>query len=219
MNLNLRKGASSRVAITVALTAIILISIFGALEYAQVADLESENRSLSSSVSELQAENQNLSVGLSGSSNGSELVQTWLYHLAKLQSANTTEALDDYAPNATVVWSGDIYGWGGNFTGTSEIGTHLQDWFQSNGVNTFVCNCFVPANLYLRIESFNSTSTPSGTAGIGATLFFAGSSHLYGAFNGTVSTEYQYFYQNGGWLISQEHWSFETFDIQYSVGA
>ena len=220
-----RKGISSPTTITISLVAILLASIFGVLEYIQSNNLHNQNNELSSSlssyssgVSELQSETQSLGAQLAEGSNASSNVfQSWIAHLSKLQRFDPNSALADYAPNATVVWSGDTQGWGGNYTGRSEIGTILNSWFQENGNGTATYPiALAPNSLYLRIDSTNITREASGGISIGARLDFSGQSRILGAFNGTISSKSVYVPQNGTWLISREDWHFETFNMQYS---
>jgi hypothetical protein len=209
------------VGILCAVVAILLVSALAAYEYIQANNLESQNIAESSTVASYSSEAAGYTLGaqLTDIGNSSaEFIPSWILHLAKLENGNATGALRDYASNATVMWTGDAGGWGGNFTGSSEIGVHLQQFFQNKGTVPNGYASFSPINLYLTVKSFNVTRQPNGTAEIGAALFFSGSSRLYGLFNGTVSSEYEYVHQSGGWLISQEHWNFETLDLQFGVG-
>jgi len=184
------------------LVAVLLVSLFGALEYVQVTNLKSQNRVLTSSLSELQSENQNLGAQVTGNSSA-DLTQAWLSHLAKLANANITGAAEDYTPNAKMIYYGVTFGLGGNYTGTGNIRETLQALFGE------------ATNFHFTIETFNSTIQSNASADIGANLSFAGLNHIMGEFNGTISAEYHYIYQNGAWLISDEYWNFETGNFQY----
>jgi hypothetical protein len=206
------RGMSSRIAIVIALAALILTSLFAAFEYAQVANLRSQNRTLSSI-----AASYNSDVANYTSSAG--LVQSWTSHLTKLENLNTSSALEDYAPNATMVVSGaasigGFSGLPGNYTGTNEIKNALDFFFG----NTTHYQAYVHTqSAHVAIESFNVTGLSDGNSTIEADLALTGESRVFGAFNATISTSYQYTYQNTAWLISQEDWNFTYFDVQYPV--
>ena len=184
---------------TLAIAGLILLLVLAAFEYSQVAELESQNRNL-------RTENQSLSAQASYASINSSLVfQAWLSHLDKIQSGNISEALTDYAQYPTMSWSGYSNGMGGNYIGVAEINLTLQ---------TFSARM---TSLHFTVESFNSTVYPNGTRDIGAFMAFTGSKSSIGTFNGTLSAKYQYVYQGGKWLISQEDWNFESFFTEYAV--
>ena len=202
-----------------------MVSLFGALEYSQASNLQSQNRALSSSVLSYSSEVKTYTHGLARleaasvqqlkdtctgdgcsllqGNNSSPLSGPWLLHLAKLEELDVAGAANDYAPNATVIWVGDTQGFGGTYNGTSDIEFLLQSFI--GGMNGFS----------LAIQSFNSTSPPNGTADISALLAFTGSSNISGNFNGTISASYQYANENGNWLISQEIWNFQSFTVQH----
>jgi hypothetical protein len=219
-----RKGVSSRVAILSAAVAILLVSALGAFEYVQLSDLQSQNRTLSSeastyssevtnydsSISELQAENQNYSAQLSAVNGSfSDLVQTWTSHVLKFETVDgdfffKSAVLEDYLPNATMMWSGTTMGLGGTYVGTDNISLTLQTFLEAD------------TSFNMSIDSFNVTNISNGTGDIGANLSFTGSSVTWGALAGTISANYVYLHQNGEWLISQEDWNFESFSTQYA---
>ena len=221
------RSSRSRLTTLGALVFVLLVSLFGALEYSQVSSLQSQNRTLSSSVvsysselktfthyqTKLEAANaQQLEDTCAGEgcdliqgSNSSALSQAWLLHLAKLEEFDIQGAVEDYAPNATMIWVGDTQGLGGTYNG-SNLEFALQVF--PGGSNSFS----------LAIQSFNSTTLPNGTAIIAALLAFTGSSNVDGSFHGTISASYQYISQNGIWLISQERWNFQSFTVQYAGG-
>jgi hypothetical protein len=193
-----RRDAYGLAVAAAAFAAVVLIALVAALEYSQLSDLESQNKSLSSSYSIA-------SVELQKNLNSSDVLNVWLAHIAHLDSLNTTAAVQDYASNATMIWSGTTQGFGGTYNGAANIGLTLR---------TFLNNA---SNFQITVESFNATRPPSpnGTAAIEATLEFSGSDHILGNFNGGIVTTYLYIYQNGRWLISQEDWNFTSFTTEF----
>ena len=135
------RSSRSRLTTLGALVFVLLVSLFGALEYSQVSSLQSQNRTLSSSVvsysselktfthyqTKLEAANaQQLEDTCAGEgcdliqgSNSSALSQAWLLHLAKLEEFDIQGAVEDYAPNATMIWVGDTQGLGGTYNGSN----------------------------------------------------------------------------------------------------
>ena len=94
-------------AILAALTAVILVSLLGAFEYVQVSNLESQNRAFSSMITRYNSEIANYT-----RNNSTDVAQSWILHLSKLDNRDTNGTLDDYTPNATVIWSGTTQGLG-----------------------------------------------------------------------------------------------------------
>ena len=119
----------------------------------------------------------------------------------KLDGSNESAILSDYAPNATVVWSGSTYGMGGTYTGTQNI-KHLYQVMEGDFQNTT-----------FTAESYEAGYASNGTPGVQAHLAFVGHSPILGTFKGTISASYQYVHGDGTWLISQEDWDFEAFNI------
>ena len=149
----------------------------------------------------------------------SNLLSSLVSHLAKLENLDSSGALADYATNATMIVSGVSQGAGPatgtrTYTGTGEICTPLNYLFGGSS-----CLSGFPLStksFQFTIQSFNTTRLPDGTVEISANLAFVGSSGLDGAFNGTISARYEYTFQHGTWLISQEDWNFTRFDVQYA---
>jgi hypothetical protein len=193
-----RNGVASRTAVVIALVALVLTSLLAAFEYAQVGSLQAQDGALVSRVANLS----------NYEDNSTELIQAWLAHLFAMEKGQVPIAegavLQAYAPNATMVFSGNTQGLGGTFQGTANIWPVLQTWIE-------------PAStLNITVKSFNYTLNSNGTAEIGAALAFVGYSHINGNFSGSVSASYEYAYHNGGWLISQEDWNFERYVVQYA---
>jgi hypothetical protein len=211
-----RNGVSSRIAVAIVLAAVVLVSLVATFEYSRVASLEGQKSSLEASISDYSSQ-----TGLAGINSSLGLYQSWVSHLAKLQDLDPSAALQDDAPNATMVVSGPSEGAGPatgteTYNGTSEICMPIN--FLFGGSSCLTGFPFSPKSFQFTIESFNSTTVPNGTFEIVANLTFAGVSRTAGNFAGTMSVRYEYAFQDGAWLISQEDWDFTTFNVEYAQG-
>jgi len=177
-----------------AVALVVLSSSFGIYEYAQVTSLQSQNSSLSSQFASYTNHASNLTAAF----------QALRSHLYNLEGQNVSVALEDYAPNATVVWSGTTQGLGGTYIGTQDIGKLLQAWMGGD------------RNLTIVAKSLNGSRASDGTADIDASLAFSGVDHVLGEINGTVAATYLFEYQ-GSWVIVHEDWVFKTFNVQFGV--
>ncbi len=195
---------ASRSIILVTLAVLVVVLIVSGSLYLQLSGLQGANRSLSSSIASYQGQAGTRST-LSGSS---DLVGAWLSHVLKLHDLNTTGALLDYAQNATMIVNGTSQGLGGTYNGVEEISLPLDTLFGKSSNFSFVIYSY----------STSITQSSNDTATINAELAFSGMAHVLGAYNGTISASYSYRYYGGGWLISQEVWDFETFNVQFEQG-
>ena len=206
-----------------AIAALILVSAFGAYEYSRVAALQrqdsslsSENAAYNSRMVSLQSENQDLGSEISGLATPT-ILQALLSHLSKEENDNISGALEDYVPNATMIWTGDASSLGGTYNGTTEIEEALQKWtaypfFGQPGAAG-------PTSLNYTVESVHATLTSIEVASVQASIYFNGTSPSLDLFqyNGTISASYSYVNQNGSWLIREENWNFTTFNAGYLI--
>ena len=169
----------------------LVASAFGFYELTRVVDLQAQNSSLSSQA-----------VSLEGNDLASAS-QAFYSHLYKLENGNVNATLDDYAANATVIWSGATQGLGGTYHGDQNIRQLLQTWM---GRST---------TIYYAVENFNESSASNGTAEVNANLTFSGHGAIFGNFNATVNVSYLFVFR-GSWLISQETWVFKIFNTQFA---
>jgi len=209
LNNLLNEGSASRIRILagLAVVAILLVSLLAILEFEQASSLQSENEALSKSISSLKSQNQNLtSVMTSISGNEpAEAEAAFLVHLSDLDTRNVTLALLDYAPNATMIYSGTTLGIGGTYNGSANIKYTLETFIGGDKSLNFTSTS-VKAN---RI-AFEAVDLMSN-------ITFTGSSSILGNFNGTVVASYSYSLQQGRWVILQEDWNFTSYQSQFSL--
>jgi hypothetical protein len=141
-----------------------------------------------------------------------QVADSFANHMLFLSERNATAIASQYAGNATVTWVEAIgeYGLAGLYNRT-EIPLLMRVSFIGKGTS------FTTGNLTLAITVISADSaTVNSTFEIFGQGFYVAAipGPVYTAFNATVSAEDSYAYSmpNNAWLISNETWSFTSFN-------
>jgi hypothetical protein len=147
-----------------------------------------------------------------------QVADSFANHMLSLSKRNATEIASQYAEDATVTWVGaiDEYGLAGLYNRT-EIPLLMRESFIGKGTS------FTMGDLTLAITVISADSaTVNSTFEIfGQGLYVAAiPGPVYTAFNATVSAEDSYAYStpNNAWQISNETWSFTSFNTNEPTG-
>jgi len=146
-----------------------------------------------------------------------QVADSFANHILLLSERNATALASLYAENATVTWNGagnnDVGGLAGLYNGT-DILLLMRVSFIGRG------GSFAIGNVTRAVSAVTADS-----ATVDSTFEIYGQDYNFGmpiggyatSFNGTVSAYDSYVYSEptGSWLISNETWSFTTFNIQY----
>lgn len=130
-------------------------------------------------------------------------------HMLSLGSRNVSALVSQYAGDANVTWTGQASGLAGTYIGKVTIGVLLGQFFEA------YANSFTIANVTQAMAV-----TSSDSAAVNSTFGFTGWGERWGNTSGTVSAQdyYSYSTTNDAWLISQETWTFLSFNVQFPAG-
>jgi hypothetical protein len=142
---------------------------------------------------------------------GSEVSGAFASHLLFISSRNLTEVLQEYQPNATVVWEGISAGYGGVYNGTAQAIPQLYDSFISECTNLAVKNSTFT-------DTVSSGVTPANAV-INATVSVNGYHKILGNISAVASVRVQYVLTStGAWQITYETWNYLQFNASKISG-
>lgn len=121
-------------------------------------------------------------------------------HLADFATENATLLSGDYAPGATVTWTGDTRNWGGEYVGSEAIGSFYSGFF-----SVYVTDSFENA-VY-------SVQPAGGRATVNGSMLLVGLGITNQSIRATIVSSAVYQRVNGAWVIESETWAFQTFFI------
>ncbi len=124
-------------------------------------------------------------------------------HLLLLDSRNASALLSEYESNATIEWTGVVPAMAGNYSGSNEIGTLLDDFPG------------VMANLTLSNESQTMSGVRAGYWIVNSTFGWSGYSSRDGFVNGVIDATDSYAQVGNTWLIARETWNSLDFNCQF----
>jgi hypothetical protein len=137
----------------------------------------------------------------------SQVASAYASHLLMLSSRNVSALLSGYESNATVEWTGQASGLGGNYTGTGNgsgsIG-RLLGTFPGNMVN-----------LTLSEDSQPTVGIQGNSMVVGSTFSWNGFNSYDGNISGLVVAQDSFAYAGNIWLIAHETWTWVSFVCQF----
>lgn len=137
----------------------------------------------------------------------SQVASAYANHLLMVSTRNVTALLSGYESNATVEWTGQASGLGGNYTGTgNESGSigRLLGTFPGNMVN-----------LTLSEDSQPTVGVQGNSLVVGSTFSWNGFNSYDGNISGLVVAQDSFAYSGNTWLIAHETWTWISFVCQF----
>ena len=144
-----------------------------------------------------------------------QVADSFANHMLFLSERNATAIASQYAGNATVTWNGagnnDVGGLAGLYNAT-EILLLMRVSFIGKAGSFTIGN----VTRIIGVVSADSATVNSSFSFFGQDYFFGIPGGYGTAFNGTVSARDSCVYSapNSAWMISNETWSFTSFNIQ-----
>src|SRR4029077_5880993 len=142
-----------------------------------------------------------------------QVADSFANHMLLLSERNATALADLYARNATLIWAGarGVGGLAGLYNGTNILLLMRASFISKAGL-------FTIGNVTrtITVISAGSVAVNSAFNVFGRDYNFAFPRGSWTSFNGTVSAHDSYVYSapNNAWLISNETWSFTSFNFQ-----
>lgn len=138
-------------------------------------------------------------------------------HLQEFESLNASAFADQYAHNATIIWTGDI---------NSCCAPQTVE-MTPGGVEVPLAHGLalgLEGKIDLSGITENVSALADNSATVNATFVLEGTSSYLGNVNGTINAREDYVYSPpldgstfGGWLIARESWDFRNMTFQFPL--
>lgn len=127
--------------------------------------------------------------------------QAYSSHLMHFSSVNSSALSEDYAPNATMIWTGDARNLEGSYTTSSIIKEFFSSYFG------------VFSSVSIQDSTYSVQAVGRG-AEVNGSLELLGATTSGQSMTASISTQETYSRSNGVWVISSETWYFNSFFVE-----
>jgi len=131
----------------------------------------------------------------------SQVREAYSSHLSHYSDVNASILAADYAPNATMVWTGDARNLEGSYATSAIIKEFFSGYFG------------VFSSVSVKNATYSVQAAGKG-AEVNGSLQLLGSTTTGQSMTASISAQETYSRVNGEWVISSETWYFNTFFIE-----